>query len=95
MTKMLLAICIAVTLGIALSGGPLFGQPQQVNVGCYAGNNDQYVQVGNLDVVNPSLRAVGLCNAIYNGCYGGCWACWTDSEGNSICKDLSGRLFYR
>ena len=95
MTKILLAICIAVTLGITLSGGPLFGQSYQVNVGCYAGTENQYVQVGNLDVVNPSLRAVGLCNAIYQDCYGRCWACWTDSEGNSACKDTSGRQFSR
>jgi hypothetical protein len=66
-----------------------------VPVSCYLGTDEQYVEVGNIDVFNPSRNAVGLCNAIYSGCNGQCWACWTDSDGEAICRDLSGRQFFR
>jgi hypothetical protein len=75
---------------------PASGQNgDDVSVGCYAGDQNVYDEIGNLDVFNPSQRAVGLCNAVYRDCYGRCWACWDDSDGYAVCKDVTGREFYR
>jgi len=68
---------------------------EDVPVSCYLGTDEQYEEIGNIDVFNPSRNAVGLCNAIYSDCNGQCWACWTDGDGEAICRDLAGRQFYR
>jgi hypothetical protein len=68
---------------------------EDVPVSCYLGTHEQYEEVGTLEVFDPSRNAVGLCNAIYNDCNGRCWACWTDSEGQAVCRDLSGAQFLR
>ncbi len=96
MIKTSLIIFIVSLFSVALVPGTVSGQDgDDIAVGCYIGDETTYDEVGNLDVFNPSQRAVGLCNAIYKDCYGRCWACWTDSEGNAVCKDAAGRQFYR
>lgn len=68
---------------------------EDVPVSCYLGTREQYAEVGTIDVFSPSRNAVGLCNAIYSDCNGQCWACWTDEDGEAVCRDLSGKQFFR
>lgn len=86
----------AAVLIVVLCAGLTFGRDDEdVAVSCYLGTHDQYGEVGTIDVFNPARNAVGLCNAIYWDCNNQCWACWTDSEGEAVCKDISGRQFNR
>ncbi len=85
----------ALLVVFSLAGfAPSWGS-EDVPVSCYLGTHEQYDEVGTIDVFNPVRNAVGLCNAIYSGCNGQCWACWTNDDGEAICRDLSGRQFFR
>jgi hypothetical protein len=87
---------IAALLVAILSASLAFGRTDEdVPVSCYLGSQDQYQEMGTIDVLNPSRNAVGLCNATYWDCNSQCWACWDDSEAGTVCKDGSGRQFSR
>ncbi|MBP7529318.1 MAG: hypothetical protein KA801_15435 [Syntrophorhabdaceae bacterium] len=96
MARILTITFLATILMIVFFASLTFSRDDEdIAVGCYLGSMDQYEQVGTIDVFNPSTNAVGLCNATYWDCNGQCWACWTDSDGEAVCKDLSGRQFNR
>lgn len=89
-------IFVAVLLMVVFLAGVISARDDEdVPVSCYLGTDEQYEEIGNIDVFNPSRNAVGLCNTIHSDCNGQCWACWTDSDGEAICRDLSGRQFFR
>lgn len=86
----------AAVLIVILTAGISFGRDDEdFAVGCYLGTHDQYEEIGTIAVFNPTRNAVGLCNTTYRDCNNQCWACWTDSDGEAVCKDLSGRQFNR
>jgi hypothetical protein len=96
MARMLTITSIASILMVVSCASFTFSRDDEdIAVGCYLGSINQYEQVGTIDVFNPSTNAVGLCNSTYWDCNGQCWACWTDSDGEAVCKDLSGRQFNR
>ncbi|MHB8110736.1 MAG: hypothetical protein ACYDHW_11985 [Syntrophorhabdaceae bacterium] len=88
-------IFIIVLFAGVFSAGAALGQTDDVSVSCYVGTADDYGDIGTIAVFDPLRRAVGLCNAAYVDCYGKCWACWADSSGSEVCKDLTGRQFTR
>jgi len=95
MTRIFKITFLAAILMIALTTGLTFGRDDEdVAVGCYLGTQEEYAEVGTIDVFNPSKNAVGLCNTTYWDCNNQCWACWT-SDGEAVCKDLTGRQFNR
>ncbi len=93
--KPIITFVAGLLVAVSLGGFASARGNQDVPVSCYSGTQQQYEEVGTIDVFNPARNAVGLCNAIYSGCNGQCWACWTDDDGEAVCRDLLGRQFFR
>jgi hypothetical protein len=83
-------------LTVIIAAGSTFGRnDEDVSVYCYLGTVEQYEVAGTVEVFYPSRDAVRLCNTTIYDCDNQCWACWTDSDGDEICKDPWGRQFSR